>query len=841
MYGSLEGCPLARQQMIDVRRDYRHCCKAKKREFQHRRQVQLLETYFGPHQKDYWQVFFGCGKGTTPLTDVGAWTQYFTALLGTDLAPHVLSQSDTGLKDQLYAVCPKGSVADMGELNAPVSFEEAQACMALPSGKAADVFGMTGELLSVAGAMHEVAQDPQPICRPAIECAQWLLQAMLSSACVPDALCTSKLVPVPKSSAPAALTNRDMYRGISVSPVLTRLLDRLVNQRLERLVSRLRLRAPTQCGFRPGYGTLDAIYTLHHLTSAARHARRLLFVVFVDFRKAFDSVRRDLLLERCRQLGVHGPFMDTLVAMYDKISCKVAVGGELGEAIHTTCGTKQGSELSPILFGLFIELLHDLIKLKCPGAGPVLSGLQVPDIMYADDVTLITHCASEVQQLMDVLDVFCRLFDMEVNLGPQKTCVVVFRRARVKVPSGFRLLYRGQEVTIQDEYTYLGVRVHATKGLRGAADALAASGFKAMHALLTQCRRANLTQVDIKTRMFDVLVEPVLSYASHIWGPQHFLKHLWAQPFGTKAEKVHTSFLRIMCGASGGTSLDVLYRDMYRLPVMYHWVALAVRWWNRMSAARGDALSSMACCAWLEDVKLALAGCRDCWAYHLLATMDRLGLLEAGWQQKALDWVQALRWEEADVKRAVAQVFLARWQQFSHPDPRSAPSEGISMCTHMAWVSPLNPENTDFSRANAPAHAKILGSFMMVQNYFQLRVGCAHLEVEQGRKRRRLDRHQRLCQLCSSEETPLAVRQAVLARTGTSQNVEDLKHFVLECPVYDSMRSRCSALPATLYAHLDDPDCMLAVFGHEDQTGLARTLYKMKVHRARMLNLPYHM
>ena len=72
-------------------------------------------------------------------------------------------------------------------------------------------------------------------------------------------------------------------------------------------------------------------------------------------------------------------------------------------------------------------------------------------------------------------------------------------------------------------------------------------------------------------------------------------------------------------------------------------------------------------------------------------------------------------------------------------------------------------------------------------------------------------------------------------------NVEDLKHFVLECPVYDSMRSRCSALPATLYAHLDDPDCMLAVFGHEDQTGLARTLYKMKVHRARMLNLPYHM
>jgi hypothetical protein len=212
MYGSQEGCAVARQHLVDARREYKHCCKDKKREFQHRRQVQLLATSFEPHQKDYLHVFFGRGKTTTPLTDVGAWTQYFTALLGTDLAPHVLSQADAGLRDQLYAVCPKGDAADMAR-----SFEEAQACMALPSGKAAGVFGMTGELLSVAGAMHEVSQDPRPICRPAIECAQWLLRAMLSAARVHDAMCTSKPVPVPKSTAPAALTNRDMYRGTSVS------------------------------------------------------------------------------------------------------------------------------------------------------------------------------------------------------------------------------------------------------------------------------------------------------------------------------------------------------------------------------------------------------------------------------------------------------------------------------------------------------------------------------------------------------------------------------------------------------------------------------------------------
>jgi len=63
-----------------------------------------------------------------------------------------------------------------------------------------------------------------------------------------------------------------------------------------------------------------------------------------------------------------------------------------------------------LLFGLFIELLHELIRLKIPG--PILGGLRVPDIMYADDVTLIGHSPGAVQELLDVLDVFCRLFGM---------------------------------------------------------------------------------------------------------------------------------------------------------------------------------------------------------------------------------------------------------------------------------------------------------------------------------------------------------------------------------------------------------------------------------------------
>jgi hypothetical protein len=69
------------------------------------------------------------------------------------------------------------------------------------------------------------------------------------------------------------------------------------------------------------------------------------------------------------------------------------------EAFPTASGTKQGSELSPLLFGLFIELLHYLIKLKLPGAGPALSGLNVPDVMYADDVGMSAQPTVSVAKL----------------------------------------------------------------------------------------------------------------------------------------------------------------------------------------------------------------------------------------------------------------------------------------------------------------------------------------------------------------------------------------------------------------------------------------------------------
>ena len=127
----------------------------------------------------------------------------------------------------------------------------------------------------------------------------------------------------------------------------------------------------------------------------------------------------DALVERAKQLGMHGAFLDSLQQIFDIINLAVCVNGVRGEQFKAYRGTKQGSTLSPLCFGMFIEQLHELITMQLPGAGPMIDGMRVPGIMYADDVKLIAVSdPAELQQLLDVLHLFCTLFGMEVNRIP---------------------------------------------------------------------------------------------------------------------------------------------------------------------------------------------------------------------------------------------------------------------------------------------------------------------------------------------------------------------------------------------------------------------------------------
>jgi hypothetical protein len=85
----------------------------------------------------------------------------------------------------------------------------------------------------------------------------------------------------------------------------------------------------------------------------------------------------------------------------------------------------------------------------------------------------------------------------------------------------------------------------------GGAWRLAASGTRAMYVMLGRLRACGVSQFDLRARMFDALVEPVLSYAAHVWGPTVLRACLRAgQPptLASAPDKLHLHFLRLTAG-----------------------------------------------------------------------------------------------------------------------------------------------------------------------------------------------------------------------------------------------------------------------------------------------------
>ena len=101
------------------------------------------------------------------------------------------------------------------------------------------------------------------------------------------------------------------------------------------------------------------------------------------------------------------------------------VGGTAGEPRVQQNGVRQGCPLSPTLFGIFFDGLHDHLHRLAPRAGVQLnSGRWVPSLVYADDVALLSRSSPGLQALLDGMHDFC--MGLGLTVSPTKTEVLVF-------------------------------------------------------------------------------------------------------------------------------------------------------------------------------------------------------------------------------------------------------------------------------------------------------------------------------------------------------------------------------------------------------------------------------
>ena len=114
---------------------------------------------------------------------------------------------------------------------------------------------------------------------------------------------------------------------------------------------------------------------------------RKMYVAFIDFEKAFDSIPRKLLWPILQKQGIRGKLFRCVKSMYNVVKARVRDGASLTESIHCLRGVKQGDVCSPILFSLFInELALDIIKGGKHGTILTSTLVEIFILLFADDI-----------------------------------------------------------------------------------------------------------------------------------------------------------------------------------------------------------------------------------------------------------------------------------------------------------------------------------------------------------------------------------------------------------------------------------------------------------------------
>ena len=239
------------------------------------------------------------------------------------------------------------------------------------------------------------------------------------------------------------------YRGIALMSCMAKLFLTIINDRLTRFTLERNILSPGQLGFVAGNRTSDPHIILNNIVQKYCHKRKKkIFGCFIDFSKAFDSVPRDILLEKIKKLGINGKVFDIIKTIYSNDKASVKFGQKFPPTFKTNRGVRQSCVLSPLLFNLFLSDIQEIFD--SAGKNPTLDEAQVSCLIWADDILVLDESVEGLQAKLNNLGVYCRKNKLDVNTD--KTKIMTFTKSG-RLLKNYSVFFRGTKLECVREYT----------------------------------------------------------------------------------------------------------------------------------------------------------------------------------------------------------------------------------------------------------------------------------------------------------------------------------------------------------------------------------------------------
>jgi hypothetical protein len=470
----------------------------------------------------------------------------------------------------------------------------------------------------------------------------------------------------------------------------------LINKRITFYLENENLLADEQNGFRRGRSCEDHIFTLNSL---ARNQDNL-HTAFIDLRKAFDFVDRDMLFYKLLLNGIDGKVYNAVKSMYKHtISC-IRINNNVTSWFDCKSGVAQGSNLSPTLFAIFVnDLVREINDLEL---GVTINNASISILLYADDIALIAKSEIDLQKMLDTLHEWCKKWRVLINT--EKSKCLHFRKPRLP-RTQFNYHVGNNTLDVVTEYKYLGVIFDEMLSFKSHCEAIGKAASRAFGGLINKIH--GITDFGFKSyeKLVFNCVVPVMDYCSSIWGYKTY----------QQIDNVHNRSMRYYLGVHRYAPIAALSGDLGWVPSRYRRWLNMLRFWNRLINFDSDRITKL---VFDQDYML----CNNNWCSEIKSIMTSLDLSHAYYSRSIIDL------QTAELK--LKTLYSRQWIETVQNTPK--------LRTYKLFKCNFNTE--DYVLFNLSKYERSIIA--------QFRCGILPLRVETGRYIGE-PLNDRLCRLCN--------------------------------------------------------------------------------------------